>query len=291
MEYNLEKLKYTIENMIIDTNNNMVENTIRYSIKNGGNNMPTIIHHQTELKLDINSSDLIKDVTILISDTLNKVWSQTYLADLDIDDYIELVVDLWVRHYIESDKTKEAINKIKSAQPPKNLTTYLVFNLFDDEDNLIIDHSEMSTTPLFRTYLLTKDLWDTYIYANNKFESLEIIDPAYIDEIKQEMSLQDKMTLDETILQAYGFHNRLLGRTPKRIRLYTAQPPNIIESWNRKGIIPKKSYFTDSMERTEYYWKEGDIIVDYKLPENDIVVTSEIGGAKEYVTINDIKIL
>jgi len=117
-----------------------------------------------------------------------------------------------------------------------------------------------------------------------------MIEPDYIEEIKQEMSLQDKMILDETILQAYGFHNRLLGRTPKRIRLYTAQPQNTIDSWNRKGIIPKKSYFTDSMARTEYYWKEGDIIVDYKLPEDKIVVTSEFVGAKEYVTIEDIQI-
>ena len=104
------------------------------------------------------------------------------------------------------------------------------------------------------------------------------------------MTLQAKMNLDETILQAYGFHNRLLGRTPKRIRLYTAQPPDRIEAWNRKGIIPKKSYFTDSMARTEYYWSEGDIIVDYRLPEDKIVETSEFGGAKEYVTIEDIPI-
>ena len=145
--------------------------------------MSTIVqaHHQTEIKLDINSSDLIKDATTLISDTLNSVWSTTYLADLDIDDYTELVIDLWARYYIESDKTKEAISKIKLANPPTGLTTYLAFNLFDDENNLIIDYSEMNITPLFRTYLSTKDLWDTYIYASNKFESLEIIEPAYIE--------------------------------------------------------------------------------------------------------------
>ncbi len=254
--------------------------------------MPTRIHHHTEIKLDISSTDLIKDTTILISDILNKVWSETYLADLDIDDYIDIVVDLWTRYYTDSEKTKESIDKIKIANPPKDLKIYLVFNLFDDEDNLIIDYSEMSATPLFRMYIPTKDLWDTYVYDihTSKFESLEIIEPAYIQEIKEGMSLQEKMNLDDIILQAYGFHNRLLGITQRKIRLYTAQPSDKVKSWNSKGIIPKGVYFTDNLARTEYFWEEGDIIVDYKLPENDIVMTSDFGGAKEYVTINDIKI-
>jgi hypothetical protein len=82
----------------------------------------------------------------------------------------------------------------------------------------------------------------------------------------------------------------LLGMTARKIRLYTTQPPDKIKKWNNKGIIPRGIYFTDNMARTEHYWQDGDIIVDYKLPENDIVVTSEFGGAKEYVTINDIPI-
>jgi hypothetical protein len=251
----------------------------------------TTIHLQTEIKLDINSSDLIKDASALIIDILTKVWSETYLADLDVDDYIELVIDIWTRYYINSDKTKDAISKIKAANPPPNIKTYLVFNLFDDKDNLIIDYSEISTTPLFKSYLSTNDLWDTYAYVDNKFKSLEIIEPAYIEEIKQGMTIQQKMNLDETILQAYGFHNRLLGMTPRRIRLYTVQPPKKIDKWNRTRTIPKGSYFTDSIARTEHYWHEGDIIVDYKLPEDKIVETSEPGGAKEYVTIEDINII
>lgn len=287
VDHNLDKLKNTIKNAI---ENKSLPNSSNSSSR--GNNMPKRIHHQTEIKLDISSEDLIKDTTILISDTLNKVWPETYLADLDIDDYIELAVDIWTRYYIDSEKTKAAIDKIKKANPPEGLKTYLVFNLFDDEDNLIIDYSEMSTTPLFRTYLPTKDLWDTYVYNTiaNKFESLEIIEPAYIQEMKEGMSLQDKMNLDEIILQAYGFHNILLGMTARKIRLYTAQPSDKIKRWNNKGVIPKGVYFTDSMARTEYYWDEGDIIVDYKLPEDKIVMTSEFGGAKEYVTIYDIPI-
>ncbi len=284
IEHNLDKLKYTIENMISESTED--------AMRNRGNNMPKKIYHQTEIKLDINSSDIIKDATMLISDTLNKVWSETYLADLDIDDYIEIAIDIWIRYYIDSDKTKEAINKIKLANSPEGLTTYIVFNLFDDEDNLIIDYSEMSITPIFRTYLPTKDLWDTYVYDThtNKFESLEIIEPAYIREIKQGMSSQEKMNLDEIILQAYGFHNRLLGITPRKIRLYTSQHPDKIKKWNNKGIISKGIYFTDSMARTEHFWEEGDIIVDYKLPEDKIVMISDIDGVKDYLTIEDIPI-
>ena len=290
IDHNLDKLKNTIGNIIENVQPLKLSQS---SIEIGrGNNMPKMIHQLTEIKLDINSEDIIKDATTLISDTLNKVWPETYLADLDVDDYIELVADIWIRHYIDSDKTKESIDKIKKAGPPEGLKTYLVFNLFDDEDNLIIDYSEMSTTPIFRIYLPTKDLWDTYAYntRSNKFESLEIIEPAYVQEIKEGMSLPEKMNLDEIILQAYGFHNMLLGMTAKKIRLYTTQPPDKIKKWNNKGIIPRGIYFTDNMARTEHYWQDGDIIVDYKLPENDIVVTSEFGGAKEYVTINDIPI-
>lgn len=249
------------------------------------------IHYKTDIKLDI-YSDLSKDAQSLISTTLEEVWPDTYFAELDPQDYIDIVVDLWIRYYIDSDITKEVISKIKSANPPPNLKIYLVFNLFDDDDNLLIDYSEIRKEPLFRTYLPTKDLWDTYSYDNKtkKFQSLEIIEPAYIDEIKQGMTEKEKMNLDEIILKAYGFHNRLLNVTTKKILLYTAQNPDIISQWNRKGIIPKGTYFTNKMHRAEYYFEVGDIIVDYRLPEDKIVQTSEFGGAKEYVVIEDIHI-
>lgn len=253
--------------------------------------MPRRIHYQTEIKLDINQ-DIIKDAQSLISTTLEKVWSDTYFADLDPQDYIDIVVDLWIRYYIDSDITKEAISKIKTSNPPSNLKINLVFNLFDDEDNLIIDYSEMRTEPLFRMYLPTKDLWDTYVYSiqNKKFQSLEIIEPAYIAEIKQGMTEKEKTDLDDLILQAYGFHNRLLEITAKKLLLYTAQPPDTISQWNKTGTIPKGIYFTDKMSRAEYYFEPGDIIVDYRIPEDHLTMTSEFGGAKEYVTIEDIHI-
>lgn len=253
--------------------------------------MPKRIHYQTEIHLDI-YSDLQTEASKLISDTLRKVWSETYIADLDVEDYIDIVKDLWLNYYISSDNTKEAIIKIKDANPPKDIKIYLVFNIFDGEDNLKIDYSEIETTPLFRAYLPTKDLWDTYIYNSKteKFESLEIIEPAYIEEIKSTMSDIEKSKFDDIILKAYGFHNILLGITPKKILLYTAQPPDGISEWNKKGIIPKGTYFTDKMQRAEYYWEEGDIIVDYRLSADKLTMTSEFGGAKEYVTIEDIPI-
>ncbi len=253
--------------------------------------MPRNIHYQTEIKIDI-YSDLNKDAQSLISTTLEEVWPDTYFAELDPKDYIDIVVDLWLKYYIDSSPTKEAISKIKSANPPPNIKIYLVFNLFDDEDSILIDYSEIRKEPLFRAYLITKDLWDTYAYdiQTKKFQSLEIIEPAYIEELKQGMSEKEKIDIDETILQAYGFHNRLLEITTKKILLYTAQQPNIIEDWNKKGIIPKGMYFTDKISRAEYYWTEGDIIVDYRIYEDKIVQTSEFGGAKEYVTVDDITI-
>lgn len=249
------------------------------------------IHYKTDIKLDI-YSDLSKDAQSLISTTLEKVWPDTYFAELDVDDYIDIVVDLWTRYYIDSSSTKEAISKIKSANPPPNLKIYLVFNLFSDEDSLLIDYSEIRTEPLFRVYLTTKDLWDTYAYdiQAHKFESLEITEPAYIEEIKQGMTEKEKTDFDELILQSYGFHNRLLEITTKKILLYTAQQPKVIEDWNKKGIIPKGTYLTDKMQRAEYYWEEKDIIVDYRISADKLAMTSEFGGAKEYVAIEDIRI-
>lgn len=280
LEHNLDKLKQTIGN--INQPN---------SPSNRGKNMPRKIHYQTEIKLDI-QSDMAKEAQSLIRTTLEKVWSDTYFADLDPEDYIDIVADLWTRYYIDSSSTKDAISKIKYANPPPNIKIYLVFNLFDDEDSLLIDYSEIRKEPLFRAYLTTKDLWDTYAYdiQTKKFQSLEIIEPAYITEIKQGMSEKEKMDLDETILQAYGFHNRLMEITTKKILLHTAQQPNVIEDWNKKGIIPKGIYLTDKMSRSEYYWEEGDIIVDYRISEDKLSMTSEFGGAKEYVTIEDVHI-
>ena len=295
IEHNLDKLKRTIEGIIENTSPNTNPNPNSLSNlpnpHNRGNNMPRKIHYQTEIKLDINQ-DIVKDAQSLIATTLEKVWQDTYFADLDPEDYIDIVTDIWIRYYIDSPSTKEVISKIKSANPPPNLKIYLVFNLFDDDDNLLIDYSEIRTEPLFRAYLPTKDLWDTYSYSirTKKFESLEIIEPAYIEEIKQGMSEKEKMDLDELLLKAYGFHNKLLGVTTKKILLYTAQNPNVISEWNKNGIIPKGIYFTDKMVRAEHYFESGDIIVDYHLPEDKIVQTSEFGGAKEYVTIDNVTI-
>lgn len=253
--------------------------------------MPTRIRYRTEIKLDI-YSDLTKEAPKLIAEILRKVWPDTEFSDLDIEDYIGLITDIWIKHYITSGVTTEAINRIKQANPPKGLKIYLIFNLFTDDDFIIIDYSEVRVSPLFRAYLHTGDLWDTYSYnpETRKFESLEVIEPAYVDEIKLGMSIQEKMDLDEIILQAYGFHNRLLGITTKKILLYTAQPPDRVSEWNKRGIIPKGTYFTDKMSRAEYFWEEGDIIVDYRLSEDKLSMTSEFGGAREYVTIEDIHI-
>lgn len=285
LEHNLNKLRHVIESITNPAN--------LHNLPIRGINMAKRIHYQTEIKSDI-SVDMSKEAPKLITDILRKVWPDTYLSDLDVEDYVEIVTDLWLRYYIQSDKTKDAVSKIKQASPPSNLKIYLVFNLFDRDDNLIIDYSEMSTEPLFRAYLPTKDLWDTYAYACTgskcKFESLEIIEPAYVEEIKQSMTEQEKTNLDDLILQTYSFHNRLLGITTKKILLYTAQQPNVIDDWNKIGYIPKGMYFTDKMSRAEYYFEAGDIIVDYRLPEDKIVQTSEFAGAREYVTIENILI-
>lgn len=249
------------------------------------------VHYQTEIHIDI-FSDIENESSKLIATILRNVWPETYLSDLNIEEYISFITELWIKNYITSPQTKEAIERIKQANPPEDLKIYLVFNLFDNEDNLIITEEEIMISPLFRVYLPTKDLWDTYAYDSKikKFQSLEIIEPAYVEEIKLSMSEIEKSKFDDLLIQAYSFHNRLLGITAKKILLYTAQPPERISEWNKKGIIPKGIYFTNKMSRAEYYFETGDVIVDYRLPEDKIVQTSEFGSAKEYVTIENIPI-
>lgn len=264
--------------------------------------MTRLIHLKTEMKIDISPIkppylDIIKetkDTIKNIGDTLREIWPDTYFADLDVEEYIPIVTELWIKNYIDSPITKEALDKTEKANPPQKLKIYLVFNLLDDDDNLIITESESSKSPLFRAYLPTDDLWDTYIYdiKTKKFESLEIIEPSYIEEIKQSLSEKEKMDLDELLLQSYGFHNRLLGILPRKIRLFTAQPEERINEWNTKKIIPKGVYLTNKLQRAEYYFnpEEHDVIVYYNIPEDKVVLTSDFGGAKEYVSIENIKI-
>lgn len=252
-----------------------------------------------KIELDIYKDNISEDAQKLITEKLITIWPETYFADLNIEEYVPLVADLW-DNYLNNIITIDAINKIKEANPPrstpiyKGLKIYLEFDLFDDDDMLKLLPSEINQeTRLFRVYIeTTGDLWDTYVYnsVTKKFESLEIIEPAYVQEIKLSLKEQEKIDIDKLLTASYAFHNRLLNVEPKKILLYTSQPPDITNEWNTRGIIPKGTYFTDKMQRAEYFWEEGDVIVDYRIPADRIVITSDYGGAKEYVTIDDIRL-
>lgn len=238
-----------------------------------------------EISIDIDNLD---DSLKLIYDTLKEWWSSDYLADLDPDDNIPAVIEQWSEKYVNTDIVKDAIEKIREASPPEEIKIKLVIDLLTREGFLNLE-DDIPSSPIFRPFVLSKHniefSLDTYFYNKDerKFESLEPMDME---------TLIDEGFSQEFISKFYDFNNRLLRTTSKKLRLHTAQPEKRIEEWNKQGYIPKNSYFTDNIHRAEYYFnpEEHDIIVSYKIPENELIMTSDFGGAKEYVTIKDVKI-
>ena len=230
----------------------------------------------------------LDESTKLIYDVLKEWWSSSYITDLNPEEHIPAVIEQWTDKYINTDTTKDAIEKIKEASPPEEIKIKLVIDLLTREGFLKLE-DEIPSSPIFRPFVFSKHgtefSLDTYFYneESRKFESLEPMDME---------SLVDEGFSQEFISKFYDFNNRLLRTTSKKLRLHTAQPEKRIEEWNKQGYIPKNSYFTDNMQRAEYYFnpEEHDIIVSYKIPENELIMTSDFGGAKEYVTIKDVYI-
>ncbi len=232
--------------------------------------------------------DYLEDAPSLLSIKLNNWWNTSYLSDLNPDENIPFVIQQWLDKYINTPIVTEAIQKIKDAIPPNEITVKLVVDLLTDSNFLKLD-DEINEIPMFRPYITTlSDIefsLDSYIYNPNthKFESLEIID---------QQTLTEEGLSPEIINNFYSFHQRLLQASSKRLKLYTAQPEERINKWNRQGFIDKNSYFTDSLQRAEYYFnpEENDIIVFYRIPENQLIMTSDAFDAKEYVTLNNVVI-
>ncbi len=244
---------------------------------------------QNYIRTDINIPiDYIEDAPSILSTTLHKWWNYSYLSDLNPDENIPFIIEQWQIKYINTPIMTEAIQKIKDAIPPNEITIKLVINLLINDQFLKLE-DEIDNVPIFRPYITspygTELSLDTYIFNPNthKFESLEIID--------QETLIDEKIT-PETINNFYSFHQRLLQASSKKLKLYTTQPEKRINQWNTQGFIPKGMYLTDSPQRAEYYFNpaENDIIVFYRIPENQLIMTSDAFGAREYVTLNDVVI-
>lgn len=231
--------------------------------------------------------DYLEDAPALISTTLNNWWETSYLSDLNPDENIPFVIESWQQRLLNTNTLKEAVQKIKDSLFPDAITVKLVIELLTD-DNFLKLEDEINEVPMFRPFITTpmSDIefsLDTYVYNPNtkQFESLEVID--------QETLIEEGIN-QEIINQFYSFHQRLLEASTKLIKLYTAQPEERINQWNKQGFIPKNSYLTTSIQRAEYYFnpEENDIIVFYRVPENQLLMTSDAFGVKEYVTLNNV---
>lgn len=237
-----------------------------------------------EINVDI---DRLDDSNRSMYNALEEWWPSSYLSDLDPDENIPAITEQWSEKYINTDVTKDAIEKIKEASPPEEIKIKLIIDLLDRGFLKLED--EIPSSPIFRPFVTSKYdtefSLDTYFYNENerKFESLEPMDME---------TLVDEGFSQDFISKFYDFNNRLLRTTSKKLKLYTSQPEKRIEEWNKQGFIPNNSYFTDNMHRAEYYYnpEEHDIIISYRIPENELIMTSDFGGVKEYVTIKDVYI-
>ena len=242
-------------------------------------------HEYLKVSVNIHSLD---EVSSLMYNTLKEWWETSYLSDLNSDEMIPAVVEQWTSKHINTDSMKEAIQKIDNVGVPEGVEVRLVIELLTS-DGFIKLEDEIDNVPLFRPYIKmpheSEFSLDTYIYdpVKKKFESLEIIDQE---------TLVDEGVDAELINSFYSFHQRLMEASCRKIKLWTAQPEERISQWNKQGFIPKNSYLTDDVRRAEYYFdpSEHDVIVFYRVPKNQLLMTSDAFGAKEYVTLNDVKI-
>ncbi len=238
-----------------------------------------------DVHIDINHLDEAPEI---LYKTIQEWWDNSYLGDLDSSENIPVIIEQWLEKYIKTDVTKEAIQKIRNANPPNFITMKLDIDLLSDDKYIRLE-DEINDVPAFRPYITPPHReefsLDTYVYdpIKHKFISLEII---------EQESLIDEGITPEIINEFYSFHQRLLEASSKKLKLYTSQPEERINEWNKQGFIPKNSYLTDSIQRAEYYFNptENDVIVYYRVPENQLIMTSDAFGAKEYVTLNDVNI-
>lgn len=238
-----------------------------------------------EIDIDIDKLDKLPEVMTPI---LYEYFESYDITEEEMLKYISQTINQWQSKFINTPTLTQVIQKIKDANPPQQITIKLSIDLLTFEGMLKFDEEIVTNLPSFRPYIKGKHhefALDTYVYntSKNKFESLEIIDQE---------ELTDEGIPTEIINAFYQFHQRLLEATSKKLRLHTSQPSERIDQWNRQGFIPKNSYLTDSFQRAEYYFNpsENDIIVTYRVPENQLLMTSDAFGAKEYVTLQDIKI-
>lgn len=238
-----------------------------------------------DIAIDI---DKLEDTSSMMYNTIREWWESSYLSDLDPDENIPAITEQWESKYVNTPMVKEAIQKIKDANPPEEITIKLSIDLLT-HDNFIKLEDDINDIPFFRPYIKPQHRnefpLDTYAYdpTKKKFESLEIVDQE---------TLIDEGFSPETINNFYSFHQRLMETSSKKLRLHTSQPSERIDEWNKQGFIPQNTYFTDNYQRAEYYFNpaENDVIVTYRISENQLLMTSDAFGAKEYVTLNYVKI-
>jgi len=92
---------------------------------------------QNYIHIDVDIDKLDESVKLMY-DSLKEWWSSSYLADLDPDDNIPAVIEQWSEKYINTDITKDAIEKIKEASPLKEIKIKLVIDLLTREGFLKI---------------------------------------------------------------------------------------------------------------------------------------------------------
>jgi len=253
------------------------------------------------VEINVNEYDRSRLLSMIRSKVLSEVLSEfKNLTHKEREDIVEYIVNLWDKYYISTGVIDKAVEKIIDACVPKEFNAFISLTITDKRGYLILDKKDMPDPNyveviirIDKTYSAQEVFMGSYVY-NMKANMFEILDelPTFGDVMFDPFDYGFGDYKEETIRnimgKLYAFNNRLLGLSSKKIHVYSAQPEKRVGTWREQGYIPEGVYFTNRLARAEYYWEEGDVIIDLYIPEDKLLCTHSGALVKEYVLLEEI---
>jgi len=253
------------------------------------------------VEINVNEYDRLRLIDMIRSEVLSEVLSEFKdLTHREKEDAVEYIVNLWDKYYISTGVIDEAVKKVIDAHVPEGFNAFVSLPITDKRGYLILDKKDMPDPNYVEIIIMTDKTYSaqevfmgSYMY-NMKTGMFEILDelPTFGDVMFDPFDYGFGNYKEETIRnimgKLYAFNNRLLGLSSKKIHVYSAQPEKRVERWREQGYIPEGVYFTNRLARAEYYWEEGDVIIDMYIPEDKLLCTYCGLLVKEYVLLEDI---
>ena len=253
------------------------------------------------VEINVNEYDRSRLMDMIRSEVLSEVLSEFKdLTHREKEGIVEYIVDLWDKYYISTGVIDKAVKKIIDAHIPREFNVFISLPITDKWGYLILDKRDIPDPnyveiiiKINKAYSTQEEFMGSYVYNMNT-DTFEILDevPTFEDIMYDPFAYGLGNYKEEMIRnimgKLYAFNNRLLGVPSKKVHVYSAQPEKRVEEWREQGYIPEGVYFTNRLARAEYYWEEGDVIIDMYIPEDKLLCTHYGILIKEYVLLEDI---